>query len=168
MARFTFKLAGVLRQREQVEDLRHRELAAAQAQVARLDGELRALDGTVRGATQDMRDNRLVGRLDMAYIAAHRRFTVAMQRRAVELAQRIAAAQQAVDKARAALVEATKQRKVLEKLRHRQHERWRAEVAMRETAALDEVGMQIAQMDAADAGALVGEEERPASVHERT
>jgi flagellar protein FliJ len=145
VAQFHFKLDPVLRQRKHVEELRQRDFAAAQAEVTRLQALLKDLDATVRTATNDMRDNRLVGRLDLSFIAAHRRFTFAMGRKALELAQQIAAAQQIADKARAALVEATKQRKIIEKLREKQFERWRADLATKETAALDEVGMQLTQ-----------------------
>ena len=43
----------------------------------------------------------------------------------VELAQRMAAQQQVVDAARRALAEAAKQRKIMDKLKERQHDRWK-------------------------------------------
>ena len=36
------------------------------------------------------------------------------------------------------------QRKVMEKLRERQYQRWRAELSRRELAEMDEIGMQLA------------------------
>lgn len=158
MAKFAFNLQAVLRQREHLEELRQREFAAAQAEVTRWEAALRELDGTMRIATQEMRDTHLTGRLDMSFISAHRRFTFAMQRKALELAQQIAAAQALADKARLALVEATKQRKIIEKLREKQFERWRTDLAMKETAALDEVGMQLAQAQTWHAATVEGEE----------
>jgi len=40
--------------------------------------------------------------------------------------------------------EAAKQRKVIEKLREKQFARWREELAKREQAEMDEIGMQLA------------------------
>jgi flagellar export protein FliJ len=51
---------------------------------------------------------------------------------------------QILDDARRALAEAAKQRKIIEKLRERQFERWREDQARRETAWLDEAGTQLA------------------------
>lgn len=144
MARFVFKLQGVLRQRKFVERQKQRELAAEQARLVQLQNELKQLDQAVQAANQDLRDNRLIGRLDMGFLAAHRRFLIAMQRRGIELVQKIALAQRAVDDARAALAEAAKHRKVIEKLREKQFERWKAEMSKRELSEIDEIGMQLA------------------------
>src|SRR5204863_5194564 len=81
---------------------------------------------------------------DMAFLGAHRRYILAMQRKAMELAQRMAAQQQIVDAARRALAEAAKQRKIMDKLRERQHERWKGEQSRKESEELAEVNMQLA------------------------
>jgi len=142
MARFVFKLAGVLKQRLHEERLRQRELAERQAHVAQLQQQLKGLNERVQSASDDVRNNRLVGKLDMPFLAAHRRFLAAMQRGAVEIVQRMAIAQKQVDEARAVLAEAAKQRKIIEKLRERQIKRWRAEQDRRETIELDEIARQ--------------------------
>src|SRR4051794_11749263 len=81
MATFHFPLDGVLRQRKLAEDQRQRDLAAVQAEMAALEAQLRAMDQEVQGTTADVRDNHLTGRLDLTYLAAHRRYTLAMQRK---------------------------------------------------------------------------------------
>ena len=135
MAKFVFKLEGVLRQRKHVEREKQRELAIKQRQLVELQGYLQQLQQTVNGANNDVRLNRLTGRLDMGFLAAHRRFLTGMQRQAMGVVQKIA------------LAEAAKQRKVIEKLRERQLARWKAEQSRRELAELDEIGMQLAYQD---------------------
>jgi flagellar FliJ protein len=157
MARFIFKLEGVLRQREHVEQQRQRELAQVQTQAAQLEGELRALSSALAATTQDVVRNRLVGRLDLPFLAAHRRYSAAMQRKGMALVQRLAVLQKQVDSARAALAEAAKQRKVIEKLRERQQERWAADQAQRETAQIDEISMQMSYRQWADGDDEIGE-----------
>lgn len=143
MAKFVFPLQGVLRQRELVEEQRQRELAVVQAEMAALEAELRGMDQSVQTSTADLRDNHLVGRLDLAFLTAHRRYALAMQRKAVALAERMAAVRKRLDAARAALAEAAKQRKIIEKLRDSRKAQWEADLARKETAAMDEIAGQI-------------------------
>jgi len=143
MAKFVFKFAGVLRQREYVEDQRQRELAVVQQEMTRLQAELRQLNDSVQSSTDDLRTNHLTGRLDLNFLGAHRRFMLAMQRKAMGLVQQIAAVQKRVDAAQAALAEAAKQRKIMEKLRERSLERWKADLNRKEMMETDEIAMQI-------------------------
>src|SRR4051812_8993345 len=112
--------------------------------MSRMQAQLRELDETTKNVSDDLRTNRLTGQLDMAFLAAHRRYVLAMQRKALELAQKMAAQQLVVDAARARLAEAAKQRKIIEKLRERQHDRWKAELSRKELEQLQEVNMQLA------------------------
>ena len=143
MAHFKFQLEGVLRQRKQLERQKQRELAVVQAEMNVLQAQLKDLEGNVQGATQDVRTNRLTGVLDMSFLAAHRRFMVAVQRQGMALVQKMAVVQRQMDDARLALAEAAKARKIIEKLRENQLARWRAALAGREQAEQDEVSMQL-------------------------
>jgi flagellar protein FliJ len=151
MAKFVFKLEGVLRQRKTAEQQKQRELANIQAKMEVLRAELRSMDLSVQTATEDVRRNRLTGPLDLSFLAAHRRYSFAMQRKAMELAQKMAVVQRDVDVAAAGFREAAKQRKVIEKLREKQMQRWREEASKRELAELEEVGLQMSyRRDAED------------------
>lgn len=144
MAKFFFKLEGVLRQRKHIEQDKQRQLATRQMQLVELQNVLRQMQQNVEATNEDVRKNRLIGKLDMEFIAAHRRFLAGMQRQAMGVAQKIALAQRAVDEARLELAEAAKQRKAIEKLKEKQLERWRADLSRREGAEMDEIGMQLA------------------------
>jgi len=150
MPKFAFKLEGVLRQRKHVEQEKQRDLAVKQTQLVELQNALHSMQQTVASTNDDVRKNRLTGKLDMAFLAAHRRFLIGMQRQAMGVMQRIALAQRTVDEARAPLAEAAKQRKIVEKLREQQFERWKADQAKRELAQLDEIGMQLAYQNLTD------------------
>lgn len=144
MAQFKFKLAAVLRHREMIEEQKQRELGNVQAEMSKMQAELRALDATAQEVSDDVRNNRLTGKLDMTFLAAHRRYVLAIQRQAMALAERMAKQQLLVDAARKELAEAAKERKIIDKLKERQHERWKSEVAQKELEALSEVNMQLA------------------------
>jgi len=143
MARFVFQLEGVLRHRERIEQNRQRELAVVQAEMTRLERELAAMNDDLQRSTAEVRDHHLVGRLDMQYLAAHRRYMLGMQRKVIALAETMGQQKQRVEQARAALAEASKQKKILEKLRERQHQQWAAGLARAEANALDELSTQM-------------------------
>jgi flagellar FliJ protein len=143
MPRFVFNLESVLRHRVQAEQERMREVAVVQAEMTRLQNELKALNDAMKASSQEMKANHLTGPLDVGYLAAHRRYTVAMQRGGLALVQEMARQQRKVDDAQRLLAEAAKDRKVMEKLKERQYERWKAEVERKETAQADEVAMQL-------------------------
>jgi flagellar FliJ protein len=152
MARFTFQLEGVLRHRTNIEHQRKRELAVIQSQMAALDAELRGLDASVRASDEDLRKNRLTGRLDLAFLAAHRRFSVAMHRKAMGIAQKMGAVKVQIDQATRNLAEAARGRKILEKLKERQFNRWREEIRRREDVEMDEIAMHIGHDNFVHAG----------------
>ena len=144
MPRFKFQLAGVLEHRKNIEEEKQRALAAVLSEMQRLKNELVELDQVARGAVSDLRENRLTGHLDMSFLAAHRRFTGSVQRKALAIAQKMALVQRQIDEARAALAAAAKDRKIIEKLRERQLERWQLQQHRQEADELDDIGMQLA------------------------
>ena len=150
MAQFVFKLEGVLRQRKHIEEQRQRELALIRREMAQLESELSELNAQVSSASNDVRDNRLIGKLDMSFLAAHRRFLLAMQRRGLTMMQKMALVQRQVDEAQANLAEAAKQRKAIEKLREKQHQRWQEELNRKELALMDEISMQMSYRNTLD------------------
>ena len=144
MAQFKFKLAAVLRHRESVEKERQRDYAVALARQKEIEDQLKAMDQAMQATNDDVRQNHLVGRLDVSFITAHRRFLLGMRQKAMTLAAALAKAQQETEAARVVMAEAAKHRMVLEKLRETQERRWREEMGRKEMMALDEVAMQIA------------------------
>ncbi len=143
MARFVFQLEGVLKLRSNIERERQRELALVVRQMQELRDQLAGLDQSVQDSRDDLRRNHLVGRLDLAFLAAHRRFIGSMQARAMTLVQRMAMVQRQIDQARSSLAEAAKQRKIIEKVRERQYQRWMSDLRRRQDLALDEATTQL-------------------------
>jgi len=150
MPKFDFKLEGVLRQRKNAEQQLQRELAVFQGEMAVLEAELRALDVSVQQTTEDLRQNRMTGRLDLNFLGAHRRFTLAMQRKALGIAQLMNGVRIKMVESQRKLGEAVKKRKILEKLREKQFEEWRQGIAKQELHDLDEVAMQMSYRQLAD------------------
>lgn len=143
MAQFKFKLQTVLKHRTHIEQMRQREMAEAMAQVTRLQDELRRLNQEVTESSESVRKNHMTGRLDLGFLAAHRRYLAAMQRKGMAIVQRIAFAQKIADEARTKLAESARDKKIIEKLKERGLQRWQQEQQAKEMAMLDEVANRI-------------------------
>ena len=144
MAKFHFDLEGVLRQRKNAEQVAQRDVAVLQLRLVELQQQLQQLDDEVKSVAEDMRQNKLVGQIDVKLITAHRRWQIAMERKAVELAKQIAEQQARVTKSKQILTLAARDHKAIEKLREKQLAVFNAKEAKRELDLLDEAGMQIA------------------------
>jgi flagellar protein FliJ len=141
MPKFTFKLAGVLEHRKQIERQRQRELAVAQQKVLGVQAEIDALNAVKRSSSDHLR----TGRLTAASLAAHQRFAAAMRQKASALARQLDHARHEVEGAQLTLLEAAKQRKMMEKLRERELARWTEAQQRRESAEADDVARQMHQ-----------------------
>lgn len=139
MAKFLFKLESVLRHRQQAQRQAQRLLAERSAVAAGLEADLKRLNQELTQSTDALRAGGLVGRIDLTYLTAHRRYTADVTRRGTALMQRLALAQRGVEEARRALVEAMRRRKALETLREHRLAAWRADLQRRELSEADDI-----------------------------
>ena len=139
MAQFKFPLAAVLRHRKHIEDQKQLALSALEAQMREHEAAMAQIRSSVRENLEDLRKNRLLGPIDLTFLTAHRRYMLGAQRQATVLGQKMSLLQRQIDDARAALIEAAKQRKIMEKLAERQKQRWTDDQTRRELAELDDV-----------------------------
>lgn len=144
MPQFKFPLQGVLRHRELTEQAKQRDLSVAMAERVRIEAELNQLSDGLRQANEELRTKHLVGKIDLNFLAAHRRYLMAMQRKEAAGKAVLAEASKREAAARAALTDAAKATATMETLRDHQRGRWAAEQDRREMSAADEVAMQMA------------------------
>lgn len=143
MPKFEFNLEAVLQQRTWVEREHQRQLGVVLARLAELEGELQRLDTTVKGSTAELREGRLTGPIDLAFLAAHRRFVLATERRAREIMQRMSLVTRQIEEARRLLVEASRARKVVEKLRERKLAEWKTGLIESEQEEMDDISSKL-------------------------
>jgi flagellar FliJ protein len=146
MARFEFSLEAVLTQRRFIERERQRALAELLGRMHEMERQLQAMDQEVKSATADLRHHHLTGNVNVAFIAGHRRFVLAVERRAGAIIQKMALLQREIDRARQLLILAARDLKVVEKLRQRRLDEWRAAVAAAEQREIDDVGARLTVM----------------------
>lgn len=142
MAKFTFRLATLLRLRESARDERRAQLAQAfqaeeliQQEQARIDGELQSLVGQVRSSAGP-------GEVNVDRLIDAQRFEMVLKAQTQQLARQHEQVKVEIERRRQALVEANREVQILEKLREQQRERWRDEENRQDIKRLDETAQR--------------------------
>jgi flagellar export protein FliJ len=81
----------------------------------------------------------LVGRIDIASLRLQAASALGSVRQAQQLVLQLAGVHQRLEAARCELIEATKARRAIERLKERRFERWKTDLEKAETARLDEL-----------------------------
>lgn len=142
MSQFKFRLASVLKLREAARDQRRAELAEALRADDTLLQETEGLDAEL-GVTRDgCRRTAKPGVLDVDRLLEGHRYELLLRanRRVLEAKRAMLAVE--IDRRRQLLVQATRDVRVLEKLRERQSTRHRAEEERQAMKLLDEIAQQ--------------------------
>ncbi len=136
-----FRLEKVLRHRQTLEVVAQQELAAAEQREAALDQEMTALREGLAACYEDFEAAKRQGMTpqELQLYQGH------LQRQGeglLELAARLEAARLEVESRREALVVATTNKRLLEKLKDKKIEEFRLEELSRENRDLDEIAIQ--------------------------
>lgn len=143
MARFSFRLQTVLDERQRAEERALSALAASQRIAADIETKIDSIHAEVSDQKSDMRDHALLGRLDVPFLMANRRYFAAQLCEVARLSRDLADARLEVESRRRKLAIAARERKALEVLRDKQKQRWQAEQEKRERTLADEIALQI-------------------------
>jgi flagellar FliJ protein len=137
--RFRFKLQAVLDHREMVEQERQRAVAALERERVRLEEVIREAQQAILREQAGQRSGLSAGDLLAArrQSAAAAHHSTGAQRAALELA----GVHKRLLNARAALLQAAKERKAVDLLRERHFDAWRNEENRREASAVDELAV---------------------------
>ena len=140
--RFRFRLETVRKIRQQARDVQRRVVA----EKARAAGEVRQriarLEGDLERTVDRSREAHRTGRLNMSSVRVHEIHRGWLHRSLGEVRAVLVQRQAELSSEQTRLAEASKRLKVIEKLRERQWERYKAEVAKEEQSQADEVGQQ--------------------------
>jgi flagellar protein FliJ len=139
--RFTFGLERVRELREHVESQAKEQLAASLSQRLRGAAQLAAASERLAEAAESRRGQE--GTMRSAHeLLAHMRWMEALERDRTAAEASLSFADERVSERRAELGEASMRREVLERLKARQRDEYRAKAARREGAELDEMAIQ--------------------------
>ena len=141
MPTFRFKYQAVLRQRQAAEEQCQRELARHMHHQGVLQKQLSRMEHAVSDSKQQLQSS-LVGHVDVDQIRGFARYAGQVHFEAQRAAQQLEEIDHRINKARADLAEAMRQRKAMELLRDRHYEQWLAEQKRQEMVELDELAVQ--------------------------
>ena len=146
---FKFRLATLLRVREQTRDQRRAALAEAyrvdevlRRQAERIAEELHALKELCRATAGP-------GTVDVDRLVEAQRYEMVARKQQADIGRQRESVAAEIDRRRQSLVEADRDVKLLERLRERQAEQNRAEQQRQDVKRLDEVGIQQAMREVA-------------------
>jgi flagellar export protein FliJ len=145
MPRFHFRLQTLLSLREAARDDRQARLAGNLA----VERELAERQATIERALNTLRERTRSstgpGPIDVERLRLDNRYERTLRSDLAELTSRRRALADEIEACRQELAAADREVRVLEKLRERQHERFRHEEQVRETGQLDEVAAETAR-----------------------
>ena len=134
--RFKFSLQPVLEQRRRVEEEKQQVVAQRQRELDRSEAELKRLNDDFRSSSESLRTNHRA--LDGEQLRLHYAHLQFLDRAITAQIRVVAERRVALDRARNDLLEASKERKVVEKLKERRHEAFVAEELRIEQNELDD------------------------------
>lgn len=144
MARFEFRLEALRQHREQIEKEKQRKLAAVGQQIQAVLGHIKETQTRIAEENRTLGTKELTGSLDMQYIATGKRYVGNLHLRIALAMERLRDLEKQHAAARAELLNAATDRKVIEKLREKQLTAWRQELERKDAAQTDEIGIQLA------------------------
>ncbi len=138
--RFVFKLETLLKLRQQREERQKRVVAERLREIARVRDELDALDRRIAEQIDAMRSEAGRLRIDVQGLARNRHWLSHLQRGRLESEGRLHALEARLAQERAVLAGASRDKKVIEKLKERQRDRYNRELDRREVNEANELG----------------------------
>lgn len=141
MKRFRFSLETVLKVKRQVEELRQRELAAAQAKRQKALAQLGAFENGLKELVAEQSAGR-GGSIKLSLVVLYQDRHRALTQSIAAWRRRLEEAAAAEEEARLRAVEAAKERRVLEKLEEKQRQDWLEKLNSEEQGFLDDLAQR--------------------------
>ena len=139
MAKFIFKLQPVLGQREQIEREKQVVVGAINRERIALEPELRKFQSSIENERDDLRERLGSKQGRFAGVREQALAIRAIDRRAAEVAARLADTFERLGQARGELARASADRRAIELLRERRYAQWQRELLRTEQRELDDV-----------------------------
>ncbi len=136
MAKFKFRLAGLLDLKQKVEGQKEAEYGMAMGELSNEEQKLAALNTELSDCLTEFQNN--LDKIDPPLYQRYNYFIEAQKRRIVEQKQAVKRAEIKVEQKRAELQEAIKERKTLEKLKEKDYEEYLKEEKSKEQKLVDE------------------------------
>lgn len=143
--RFQFRLETVRKLRTQARDQQHRVVADAVHQVSRIEERISLITKELKNTLEHTRLDRSIKNLDILSLRENQLYRGWLHRKIMESDAELTQGKETLNRERVKLQEASKQLKVIEKLRERQWDRYQTEQQREEQSQYDEAALQLYQ-----------------------
>lgn len=140
MAKFQFKLEGVLKARAHEEDRCLCEVAKLEQARQDLEDSLRRRQQRIGESRRSVRD-RLVGSIQSASVRMQANASLSLMRDAQRTVLELAGLHRQLEEARRLLTDASVKRRAIELLRERRYQEWKRDLVRREQSSQDELAI---------------------------
>ncbi|PWB67861.1 flagellar export protein FliJ [candidate division GN15 bacterium] len=140
MKKFRYRLEPILKIRSHVEKQRQKDHATALQQVYRQKEQLAAIDQE-RARTFAFQRAKLEGRIHTQQLLSASRYLVRLKRDTMTGSELLKGLEREAERKRQLLVQASRERKIYEKLRERQETKFNQEVEQHDRKTLDELAV---------------------------
>jgi flagellar FliJ protein len=140
MKKFKYRLEALLRAKEHIEKERQKQHAAALQQVHNQQQDLKRIDQS-KGTTISQQRRGMTGSMSVAEMLVYCRYILKLKRDMLAGGELLKALEETERKKRQSLVEASKERKVYEKLKEHRHEQFNDNVRLQTTKENDEIAL---------------------------
>jgi flagellar FliJ protein len=140
MKKFKYRLETLLKAKEHIEKEKQKQHAAALQQVHNQQQDLKRIDQH-RGTTLSQQRHGMTGSMSVAEMLVYCRYILKLKRDMLAGSELLNALQETEQGKRQTLVEASKERKVYEKLKERRHEQFNNDVRLQTTKENDEIAL---------------------------
>ena len=141
--RFQFRLETVRKLRAQARDQQHRVVADAMHQLSRIEERISLITKELRNSVEHTRLDRSSKNLDVLSLRENQLYRGWLHRKIMEADAELVQSKVALDLKRVKLQEASKQFKVIEKLRERRWDRFQTRQQREERMLNDEAALQL-------------------------
>ena len=141
MNRFRFRLESVLRVREAREDVKKRELGVKMGHLRREEDRMDELEASGRSHDQS-REEKGVGRITVRGLMRDFFYARHLEKKQEDQQVLVEQAREDMEGKREELVDASKDKKVLERLKEKKHVEWNKKALKEEQALIDETASQ--------------------------
>jgi len=144
MKRFRFRLQNLLRIREYREMEKKQAFADALRKISKVENRVNTMQNILVEERRMMAD-KSTGKVDLSYMIQHENFTYGMGARIQDAEDSLVPLYEEKERRRKGLVQATRDKRVLEELKKRKEVAYMKEMEHREAIELDEIGIQMFQ-----------------------
>lgn len=143
MKQFKFRLESLLKLRQQAEDEKKRAVGALLAEIHEQQRQALEMDTQLQKEGDLLKEQHLQGTIDLDWVGHYRSYVTHVQEAINQRIANVMKVQGKLSHARNELAQASKEKKILEKLKEKKQQRFQKQLQRQDVRATDEIAAQL-------------------------